>query len=75
MIVWDENDYSGISTKPDGLFPPQNQNRVVLTVQTNHDEGPGIQRASPIFGGGPFLLLQARLSQHLQELPLRPHVD
>jgi hypothetical protein len=37
VIVWDENDYSGISTKPNGLFPPQNQNRVVLTVQMNSD--------------------------------------
>lgn len=36
VIVWDENDYSGIATKPNGLFPPQNQNKVVLTVQTNH---------------------------------------
>jgi hypothetical protein len=36
VIVWDENDYSGISTTPNGLFPPQNQNKVVLTVQTNH---------------------------------------
>jgi hypothetical protein len=43
VIVWDENDYSGISTRPNGLFPPQNQNRVVLTVQTNHEERPGIQ--------------------------------
>jgi phosphatidylinositol-3-phosphatase len=24
VIVWDENDYSGISTTPNGLFPPQN---------------------------------------------------
>jgi hypothetical protein len=37
VIVWDENDYSGISTKPNGLFPSQNQNRVVLTVETNTD--------------------------------------
>jgi hypothetical protein len=37
VIVWDENDYSGISTTPNGLFPPQNQNRVVLTVEINHD--------------------------------------
>jgi hypothetical protein len=37
VIVWDENDYSGIGTKPNGLFPPQNQNRVVLTVQMNGD--------------------------------------
>lgn len=36
VIVWDENDYSGITTAPTGLFPPQNQNKVVLTVQTNH---------------------------------------
>ena len=35
VIVWDENDYSGISTTPNGLFPSQNQNQVVLTVQTN----------------------------------------
>ncbi len=44
VIVWDENDYSGISTQPNGLFPPQNQNRVVLTVQTNRDrDGEGVQ--------------------------------
>ena len=35
VIVWDENDYSGSTTVINGLFPPQNQNRVVLTVQTN----------------------------------------
>ena len=38
VIVWDENDYSGIGTTPNGLFPPQNQNKVVLTVETNHDD-------------------------------------
>jgi len=44
VIVWDENDYSGISSTPNGLFPPQNQNKVVLTVETNRDtEDPGIQ--------------------------------
>jgi len=44
VIVWDENDYSGISTTPKGLFPPQNQNTVVLTVETNGDPGDeGIQ--------------------------------
>jgi len=37
VIVWDENDYSGITSKPNGLFPPQNQNKVVLTVQMNHN--------------------------------------
>jgi len=36
VIVWDENDYSGIPQNT--LFPPQNQNKVVLTVQTN--DGP-----------------------------------
>jgi phosphatidylinositol-3-phosphatase len=36
VIVWDENDYSGIATTPNGLFPSQNQNRVVLTVETNY---------------------------------------
>ena len=44
MIVWDENDYSGISTMPNGLFPPQNQNMVVLTVETNGDaDDEGVQ--------------------------------
>ena len=43
VIVWDENDYSGISTMPNGLFPPQNQNTVVLTVQTNYGGDVGIQ--------------------------------
>ena len=43
VIVWDENDYSGISTTPSGLFPPQNQNQVVLTVQTNYGGDAGIQ--------------------------------
>ena len=36
VIVWDENDYSGSTTVLNGLFPPQNQNRVVLTVEMNH---------------------------------------
>jgi hypothetical protein len=43
VIVWDENDYSGISTKPNGLFPPQNQNKVVLTVETNDPDDQGVQ--------------------------------
>ena len=37
MIVWDENDYSGSPTQSSGLFPPQNQNKVVLTVESNYD--------------------------------------
>jgi phosphatidylinositol-3-phosphatase len=36
VIVWDENDYSGSTTVLSGLYPSQNQNRVVLTVQTNY---------------------------------------
>ncbi len=38
VIVWDENDYSGIpnALPPGTLFPAANQNRVVLTVQTNY---------------------------------------
>lgn len=36
VIVWDENDYSGSTTVINGLFPSQNQNRVVLTVDTNY---------------------------------------
>lgn len=42
VIVWDENDYSGSTTVLNGLFPPQNQNRVALTVETNYG-GHGIQ--------------------------------
>jgi len=42
VIVWDENDYSGIATTPNGLFPPQNQNKVVLAVQTNYSKN-GVQ--------------------------------
>jgi hypothetical protein len=36
VIVWDENDYSGSTKVISGKFPPQNQNRVVLTVDTNY---------------------------------------
>ena len=36
VIVWDENDYSGSTTQLTGLYPSQNQNRVVLTVETNY---------------------------------------
>jgi hypothetical protein len=43
VIVWDENDYSGIGTAPNGLFPPQNQNKVVLTVETNRENERGVQ--------------------------------
>jgi hypothetical protein len=40
VIVWDENDYSGINSPlpPNTLFPLQNQNRVVLTVETNYSK-------------------------------------
>jgi phosphatidylinositol-3-phosphatase len=43
VIVWDENDYSGITMKPTGLFPPKNQNKVVLTVETNVEDKGGVQ--------------------------------
>jgi phosphatidylinositol-3-phosphatase len=43
VIVWDENDYSGIGTTPTGLFPPQNQNKVVLTVETNRESQSSVQ--------------------------------
>lgn len=46
VIVWDENDYSGSTTQLKGLFPPQNQNRVVLTVQTNFQRHHGVQSAN-----------------------------
>ncbi|HUL34495.1 MAG TPA: alkaline phosphatase family protein [Candidatus Eisenbacteria bacterium] len=44
IIVWDENDYSGIeSSLPAGtLYPSQNQNRVVLTVETSYGKN-GVQ--------------------------------
>jgi hypothetical protein len=42
VIVWDENDYSGTPTLPTGAFPPQNTNKVVLTVETNYGEN-GVQ--------------------------------
>lgn len=42
VIVWDENDYSGIATTPDGLFPTPNQNQVVLTVEPNKGKA-GVQ--------------------------------
>ena len=43
VIVWDENDYSGSTTILNGVYPIQNQNRVVLTVETNYSKGAGIQ--------------------------------
>jgi len=43
VIVWDENDYSGSATQSSGLFPPPNQNKVVLTVETNRDGQTGVQ--------------------------------
>ncbi len=43
VIVWDENDYSGSTTQLTGLFPSQNQNRVVLTVETNFESHHGTQ--------------------------------
>jgi hypothetical protein len=43
VIVWDENDYSGTPTAQNGLFPSQNQNTVVLTVETNGDTEEGVQ--------------------------------
>jgi hypothetical protein len=46
VIVWDENDYSGISSQPTGAFPTQNQNIVVLTVETNSDAAEGVQSST-----------------------------
>ena len=43
VVVWDENDYSGSTKQMSGLFPSQNQNRVVLTVQTNYQGTSTIQ--------------------------------
>ena len=38
IIVWDENDYSGLASIPKAgtKFPVANQNTVVFTVQTNY---------------------------------------
>lgn len=44
VIVWDENDYSGLNSALP-LFPSQNQNRVVLTVETNRGRQ-GVQSAN-----------------------------
>jgi phosphatidylinositol-3-phosphatase len=41
VIVWDENDYSGLGTN--GAFPLKNQNNVVLTVETNREDGAGVR--------------------------------
>lgn len=48
VIVWDENDYSGVNASilppPNAPFPSQNQNQVVLTVETNYDtDEPGVR--------------------------------
>ena len=43
VIVWDENDYSGSTSQTSGVFPPQNQNRVVLTVELNKGGEEGVQ--------------------------------
>ena len=42
VIVWDENDYSGLLNATQGLFPQQYQNKVVLTVETNYADA-GVQ--------------------------------
>ncbi len=41
VIVWDENDYSGLAVAPaaNKVFPVPNQNEVVLTVETNGSYG------------------------------------
>lgn len=46
VIAWDENDYSGSTSQLTGLFPPQNQNRVALTVDTNFRHQHGVQSAT-----------------------------
>jgi phosphatidylinositol-3-phosphatase len=43
VIVWDENDYSGLLNNTNGVFPRQNQNNVVLTVELNHMGASGVQ--------------------------------
>ncbi|PYT90717.1 MAG: hypothetical protein DMG41_03215 [Acidobacteria bacterium] len=43
VIVWDENDYSGLLNNTNGVFPPQNQNNVVLTVEINREGENGVK--------------------------------
>jgi hypothetical protein len=47
VIVWDENDYSGVATLPanGATFPLANQNNVVLTVETSYQPRHGVQSA------------------------------
>jgi len=44
VIVWDENDYSGLpkALPPGTPYPDGNQNRVVLTVETNSHSAKGV---------------------------------
>ncbi len=44
VIVWDENDYSGLAALPasGSPFPLQNTNNVLLTVETSYRSGPGV---------------------------------
>ncbi|HEY4038852.1 MAG TPA: hypothetical protein VGM15_08525, partial [Burkholderiaceae bacterium] len=44
VVVWDENDYSGVATQPapGTSFPAANQNTVLLTVETNFRKSPNV---------------------------------
>jgi phosphatidylinositol-3-phosphatase len=44
VVVWDENDYSGVATAPvSGTpFPSANQNKVLVTVETNYRKSPNV---------------------------------
>jgi phosphatidylinositol-3-phosphatase len=44
VVVWDENDYSGVASAPapGTPFPAANQNQVVLTVETNYRRSPNV---------------------------------
>jgi hypothetical protein len=46
VVVWDENDYSGLPNSTNGVFPLQNQNNVVLTVELNRGEH-GVTSSAP----------------------------
>ena len=47
VTVWDENDYSGLLNNTNGVFPRQNQNNVVLTVELNGEGAKGVQSNAP----------------------------
>lgn len=59
VVVWDENDYSGVANAlpAKSLFPAPNRNNVVLTVQTNGRFGSGGAKSQNFYSS--FSLLKS----------------